>query len=128
MIAGPITQAAPVAFVAPADAELVSLGIRLRFAMSVYLAEEEKADTNPDGEDGTAAAYEVCHAIVQAMEPLPVRSLEGLRAKGLAAHWCGRWTGTSEPDSITESHGDTRDHRLLDQILDALIADEGLAS
>ncbi len=111
------------------DATLVELGKALEASMRAEVSAYSQVNLDagewsPDCE----AAYEASYALVGRIEPLPVHTVAGLRAKANAANWCsrgvpygdGKWS--CDPDGFGT---ETTDMRLVTQIVEALLLNAG---
>jgi hypothetical protein len=96
------------------DAALLSLGEKLRaaWANEVAIMDMLADDQSLDADETYEAANAVCSELVEQIETLPARTLEGMKVKALAVSWCH---SGAEWKQLTQ--GRTTDIRLAESIL-----------
>jgi hypothetical protein len=99
------------------DVELLALGEKLA---SAWRAERALPDDSP----GKAfdEAYDRSNKILNLIEALPARTLQGLKVKAFAVHWC--WSG--DPD-MEFNDSQTTDVRLAQGLVRDLLVMAGVS-
>ncbi len=97
------------------DAALLELGRRLDLAWAAEHAAQSTCSEEDEGDQEFEAFVDATGAIVGEIEALPATTLEGLRVKAVALHWC---RGGDLPLSWG---AETTDERLAESIVNDLL-------